>query len=652
MSAGNEIGDLLLDIGLITDEELASAHAEQTKTGERLTLVLERLGLITHHQLKDALELQFGVNFYSLSKSPPAKEIADLLSYETKNKYRVIPVTWAGTQFTIAMVNPDDLIALDAVRVELKSGHLKKVVCTADEFEFFMRDLYETPAEEAPTPATAASVAAPSAAEAAKPAAKVAAKGHLKSLFGDDDDDSDDDEDDVPVIPLPTVSPAAAALSAKLAPSLQDKDDDFDDDDDTDIPMPTVKAVRKFAPVGEAPDAVLQATPAVPAALPAPVVPAALDDEAPILNINTPTVNVVSQVSAALKQDQPASNGNGAVAEEAPAVAASTAALPPAFGLEAAKAFGLDDDDEDDDSDIPLPTVQPRKPAAAATPAPTPTPIPVVAPIVSPAAAPVVSAHVLSTQPAVTPVTPRKPAASVTAHTLPALNPDLLLSPMVSPAVAQKLLEEPKAEDIINSLVDSNAELHTAEPVKVTPFFQSDATAQSLASADYNIEDVVANVANNLVESIDTNVGYAPNASRQLLEEVVESELGGLEDNDINKLKEQQNSSIMLLAHEIIGKATQKRCSDIHLEPDASGVTLRYFLHGELLADCVLPGEIHQALVSSYKIIAGLNPNELRKPQDKKIVTDVEADRVELRITTLPSDHGEMVAISMRFLEK
>ena len=55
MSAGNEIGDLLLDIGLITDEELASAHEEQAKTGERLTLVLERLGLITHHQLKDAL---------------------------------------------------------------------------------------------------------------------------------------------------------------------------------------------------------------------------------------------------------------------------------------------------------------------------------------------------------------------------------------------------------------------------------------------------------------------------------------------------------------------------------------------------------------------------------------------------------------------
>ena len=73
MSAGNEIGDLLLDIGLITPEELAKAHQEQAKSGERLSLVLERLGLVSYHQLKDALELQFGVNFFSLSKNPPTK---------------------------------------------------------------------------------------------------------------------------------------------------------------------------------------------------------------------------------------------------------------------------------------------------------------------------------------------------------------------------------------------------------------------------------------------------------------------------------------------------------------------------------------------------------------------------------------------------
>jgi len=164
------------------------------------------------------------------------------------------------------------------------------------------------------------------------------------------------------------------------------------------------------------------------------------------------------------------------------------------------------------------------------------------------------------------------------------------------------------------------------------------------------MQTAVANVTSHLIES---SLGAMnANASRKLLEDVVESELGGSEEEtDINRMKEAQNASVMLLAHEIIGKATQKRCSDIHLEPDVSGVSLRYFLHGELLADCMLPLEIHGALVGSYKVIAGLNPQELVKPQDKKFTTRVEEDEVELRITTIPTDNGEMVAISMRFTD-
>ncbi|NJL72841.1 MAG: hypothetical protein HC888_15440 [Candidatus Competibacteraceae bacterium] len=62
---------MLLDIGLITPEELETAHQEQRRSGERLTVVLEKLGLVSNNQLKDALELQFGVNYVSLSKHPP-----------------------------------------------------------------------------------------------------------------------------------------------------------------------------------------------------------------------------------------------------------------------------------------------------------------------------------------------------------------------------------------------------------------------------------------------------------------------------------------------------------------------------------------------------------------------------------------------------
>lgn len=218
-------------------------------------------------------------------------------------------------------------------------------------------------------------------------------------------------------------------------------------------------------------------------------------------------------------------------------------------------------------------------------------------------------------------------------------------SPQAVPAAAinSKTTDTPILKTVVEASPKPEAQATTQATPDMAPL-----AAQEEMKVEISIEDVVAGVASEILESSESSQVLNNNA---LLEEVVESELGGLEETDINRLKEQQNSSIMLLAHEIIGKATQKRCSDIHLEPDANGVTLRYFLHGELLADCVLPGEIHGALVSSYKIIAGLNPDELEKPQDKKITTRVEEDHVELRVTTLPSKHGEMVAISMRFIE-
>jgi len=450
---GNEIGDLLVDIGIITPEELATALDEQVRSGDRLTLILDRMGLVSYHQLKDSLELQFGVNFIALSKNIPSREIADLVSEEVKRKFKLIPVANNGTQFTVAMVNPDDLIALDTLRVQLRSGHLKKLVCTADEFEHCMQVLYEglviddqtlTPAAPASLPVAgqngdatisaevpalavvetaAAEIIEVKAAEPPKALTKVPAKKHLQSLFGDDDDD-----------------------------------DDFDT----------------------------------------------------VTKVEAPAAEVVEPAAATI---------------------------------------------------APEPTLPPE-------------PISVAEPI----------------------------------------------------AVA----EPPTA----------------VEEPKVVPL----ASDSKMAQAEIVMEAALANVTSHLIESSQSALNAS--ANRKLLEDVVESELGGSEEEtDIHRMKEAQNASVMLLAHEIIGKATQKRCSDIHLEPEGSGVALRYFLHGELLADCMLPLEIHAALVSSYKVIAGLDPQSIDKPQDKKFITRVEEDEVELRITTIPTDNGEMVAISMRFTD-
>lgn len=537
--SGNEIGDLLVDIGIITAEELASAMDEQSRSGDRLTLILDRLGLVTYHQLKDSLELQFGVNFISLSTNVPAREIADLVSIETKYKYKLIPVASTGTHFTIAMVNPDDLIAIDALRVELRSGHLKQLVCTADEFEFCMKELYEAPSvvvasedvvaandsdaaeslsEEFTLPA---SVIAQANALEKKVAPRVPAKKHLQSLFGDDDDD--DDMSDISNINSPLAPLVSPAESSTMAPEAL-------------APAPVATGIDDIAAAFAAAMAESAAKEVVEAVT-SPV------ESSPQELVAPPTHDIESRVPAA--QVFPSSNS---VLERVVDQVIGTIAT-----------------------------------AVAAEP--------------------------------------------------------LVVAGEIAP-----LVEEPVAKPLAEPIEK------IADPLNVSTTLAAATAREQVAQAEDAMQAAVANVTNHLIESSLGALNV--NANRKLLEDVVESELGGSEEEtDIHRMKEAQNASVMLLAHEIIGKATQKRCSDIHLEPDISGVSLRYFLHGELLADCMLPLEIHGALVGSYKVIAGLNPQELVKPQDKKFTTRVEEDEVELRITTIPTDNGEMVAISMRFTD-
>lgn len=110
-----------------------------------------------------------------------------------------------------------------------------------------------------------------------------------------------------------------------------------------------------------------------------------------------------------------------------------------------------------------------------------------------------------------------------------------------------------------------------------------------------------------------------------------------------------QDASLMLLANELIAKAIDLRCSDMHVEPDSEHTILRYLKNKELLLESKLPKPVHLELVFCYKVIAGLNINETSRPQDKKAVLKIGGSDLNLRVTTIPGDFGETVAISFKF---
>ena len=90
--------------------------------------------------------------------------------------------------------------------------------------------------------------------------------------------------------------------------------------------------------------------------------------------------------------------------------------------------------------------------------------------------------------------------------------------------------------------------------------------------------------------------------------------------------------------------------SDIHIEPLTSYVRLRYRLDGELREILEYQKFLHQGIVARFKILADLKIDESRIPQDWRISKTIEGKSLDLRVSTLPTVHGEKIV--MRIVDK
>lgn len=105
--------------------------------------------------------------------------------------------------------------------------------------------------------------------------------------------------------------------------------------------------------------------------------------------------------------------------------------------------------------------------------------------------------------------------------------------------------------------------------------------------------------------------------------------------------------SVVQLVNQIIFEAYKKRASDIHLEPYRGKVRLRYRIDGELHEQRVPPEmkKFFMAMISRIKIMANLNIVERRLPQDGKARVKTQNQNLDLRISSIPTPHGESMVI-------
>ena len=107
---------------------------------------------------------------------------------------------------------------------------------------------------------------------------------------------------------------------------------------------------------------------------------------------------------------------------------------------------------------------------------------------------------------------------------------------------------------------------------------------------------------------------------------------------------------VIRLVNMIVGRVIELRASDIHLEPFENGLHVRYRIDGVLQAADLLPAKQGAAVVSRIKLLAHIDIAERRLPQDGRIRTRVKGRELDLRISTVPTVHGESVV--MRVLDR
>ena len=119
-------------------------------------------------------------------------------------------------------------------------------------------------------------------------------------------------------------------------------------------------------------------------------------------------------------------------------------------------------------------------------------------------------------------------------------------------------------------------------------------------------------------------------------------------DDDIESLRDLASGAPVVRAvNDLLEKAVETRASDIHIEPHRTGLAVRMRIDGMLRPVPAPTGVLPQALISRVKILSGLNIAERRLPQDGAARLRIARSEIDIRIATMPTQHGESAVIRL-----
>jgi general secretion pathway protein E len=116
---------------------------------------------------------------------------------------------------------------------------------------------------------------------------------------------------------------------------------------------------------------------------------------------------------------------------------------------------------------------------------------------------------------------------------------------------------------------------------------------------------------------------------------------------DDDLLARTQEAPVVRLVNLLLSEALTARASDVHLESAPAGVTVRYRVDGVLRAAPAPPNSLAPAVVGRLKVMAELDVAERRRPQDGRVRLRTAGRSVDVRVSTIPTLHGESVVLRL-----
>ena len=156
-----------------------------------------------------------------------------------------------------------------------------------------------------------------------------------------------------------------------------------------------------------------------------------------------------------------------------------------------------------------------------------------------------------------------------------------------------------------------------------------------------------------IASEIENGIEKLYGGGRSQMGQIVDSLGEGVDEDleDVEHLRDLASEApVIRLVNLVMQRAVEARASDIHIEPFENRLKVRYRIDGVLQEVEAPPASSTAAVISRIKIMAKLNIAERRLPQDGRIMHRVQGKELDLRVSTVPTSHGESVV--MRILDR